>query len=202
MTDDDDLRSRLRRTDPAARMTPAAPEHIAQLLEKTMTTATVRPRFDTRLLTMAAAALVLIAAVGGFLITRGTGAPDEPSGPGRPVAAPTVTDLAAPPGANAKCVEPSAAKLKEYADFAFAGTVTGINRGAVTLAVTHVYLGRPVDEVRVAQEGYSSETLLGSGRFEQGLTYLVAASEGGILVCGYSGEASAPGLRELYDEAF
>lgn len=200
MTDDDDLRSRLRRTDPAAGMTPAAPELISQLLEKTMTTAAVRPRFDTRLLTMAAAALVLIAAVGGWLLVRPEAQP--PSGPGNPVAAPTVTDLAAPPGMQAKCVEPSAGNLKEHADFAFAGTVTGISRGVVTLEVTHVYLGRPVGEVRVAQEGYTSETMLGSGKFEKGLKYLVASNEGGILICGYSGEASAPGLQALYDEAF
>ncbi|MBL7257553.1 hypothetical protein [Paractinoplanes lichenicola] len=198
MTDDDDLRSRLRRTDPAAGLTPAAPEDISNLLEKTMTTAVVRPRFDTRLLTMAAAVIVLIAAVGGFLVTR----PQPSSGPSQPVAAPVTTELAAPPAANAKCIEPTAAKLKEYADFAFAGTVTGISRGTVTLAVTRVYLGKPVTEVRVAQEGYSSETLMGSGRFENGLDYLVASNEGGILVCGYSGEATAPGLQELYDEAF
>ena len=44
--------------------------------------------------------------------------------------------------------------------------------------------------------------MLGSGRFEPATDYLIAAREGSVLICGYSGEADAIGLRELYEEAF
>ncbi|MBM2622774.1 hypothetical protein JIG36_45470 [Actinoplanes sp. LDG1-06] len=163
-----------------------------------MTDTVARPRPGIRVLAVAAAVLVLIVAVGGWFLLRPAPEPID-----LVTAQPaTVTDLTAPAGVAAKCVEPTAAKLKEYADFAFAGTVVAIEGGTVTLEATRVYLGEPVDEVRVAQEGDTSETMMGSGKFEIGKNYLVASNDGGVLVCGYSGEADAPGLRELYDEAF
>ncbi|WP_250006245.1 hypothetical protein [Actinoplanes sp. M2I2] len=172
------------------------------------------------LIATAAAALVLIAALGTWFLLR----PDND--PGAPVAAPTVTtstsdastsgaptsgaptaggptvtDITAS-GVAAKCVEPSADRLREAADFAFAGTVTAVDGKAVTLKVTKVYRGTPTDEVRVAQTGDISETLMGSGKFEAGRDYLVASAEGAMLICGYSGEAASPGLAELYVAAF
>ncbi|WP_127502126.1 hypothetical protein [Actinoplanes solisilvae] len=211
MTDDDDLRSRLRRADPAAEMAPLAPDRIAHLVENTMTTTPTatpsRPattRRNTPLLTLAAAALVLIAAVGGWLLLR-----PQDNQPTTPVAGPatsaatasTVTDITAP-GIAAKCVEPSADQLKSSADFAFAGTVTAIDAGTVTLKVTKVYHGAASDQVRVAQTGDASETMLGSGKFETGKDYLVSSSKGRMLICGYSGEAASPGLAQMYDAAF
>ncbi|MCO8270185.1 hypothetical protein M1L60_06210 [Actinoplanes sp. TRM 88003] len=190
MTDDDDLRARLRRADPAADLPPYDTSH---LLETTMTATTTAPRRP--MLTLAAAALVLIAALGTWFLLRPSG---DPAGP---VAAPTVTELTAP-GIAAKCVEPSADRLKEAADFAFAGTVTGVDGGTVTLKVTKVYRGAAADQVRIAQTGDISETMLGSGKFETGKDYLVASARGSMLICGYSGEASAPGLPQLYDTAF
>src|SRR5689334_17176603 len=138
MTDDDDLRARLRRADPAGDLPPYDTSH---LLENTMT-ATTTSRRPAPLLALAAAALVLIAALGTWFLLRPA---DEPS---VPVAAPTVTDLTAP-GIAAKCVEPSADRLREAADFAFAGTVTGISDGSVTLKVAKVYRGTPTDQVRI-----------------------------------------------------
>jgi hypothetical protein len=191
MTDDDDLRARLRRADPAADLPTL---DTSRLLESTMTATTTTPRRTTPLLTLAAA-LVLIAALGAWWVLRPA---DEP---GAPTAAATVTDLTAP-GIAAKCVEPSAGRLREAADFAFAGTVTGIDGATVTLRVTKVYRGAGADQVRVAQAGDASETMLGSGKFETGRDYLVAASQGSVLICGYSGEAASPGLEELYRSAF
>nr|WP_221374779.1 hypothetical protein [Actinoplanes polyasparticus] len=191
MTDDDDLRARLRRADPAADLPTL---DTSRLLESTMTATTTTPRRTIPLLTLAAA-LVLIAALGSWWVLRPA---DEA---GAPTAAPTVTDLTAP-GIAAKCVEPSAGQLREAADFAFAGTVTGIDGTTVTLRVTKVYRGAGADQVRVAQAGDVSETMLGSGRFEIGRDYLVAASQGSVLICGYSGEAASPGLEELYLSAF
>ena len=192
MTDDDDLRARLRRADPAADLPPL---DTSRLLESTMTATTTTPRRTTPLLTLAAAALVLIAALGTWWLLRPA---DEPAAP---TAAPTVTDLTAP-GIAAKCVEPSADRLRAAADFAFAGTVTGIDGSTVTLTVTKVYRGAGTDQVRVAQAGDTSETMLGSGKFETGRNYLVAAAQGSMLICGYSGEAASPGIEELYLSAF
>ena len=202
MTDDDDLRSRLRRTDPAAGLAPATPDRITRLLEKTMTTAAYKARLDTRLVLVAAAALLLIVAVAGWPMLKPPGGTESPGGV---VAVPStgpLKKLTGPPAAQAKCIAPTATKLREYADFAFAGTVTSIYHDAVTLKVTKVYRGDPTDAVEVAQAGGSSETMMGSGKFELDRDYLIASSEGGILICGYSGEADAPGLRELFDEAF
>ncbi|HET6480578.1 MAG TPA: hypothetical protein VFG35_11135 [Actinoplanes sp.] len=197
MTDDDDLRSRLRRADPAAGMTPIAPDRASRLVENTMNTTTeAAPRRNAQLGTLAAAALVLIAAVGCWFLLR-----PQDSKPTTPVAAPTFTDIKAP-GIAAKCVEPTADRLKTAADFAFAGTVTAVEGSTVTLKVTKIYRGAATDQVRVAQTGDVSETLLGSGKFETGQDYLVAASQGNMLICGYSGEDGSQGLSGLYDAAF
>ncbi len=204
MTDDDDLRARLHGADPAAGMAPIAPDRHTRLLEMTMTIATAAPRLNTRMLTLAAAALVLIAAVGGWFLTRPQ---DNSSGPGNVAAAPSPSSAdqivrITAPGIAAKCREPSAAMLEDSADFAFAGTVTSVYRDLVTLKVTQVYRGGPAVAVEVAQTGDISETMLGSGKFEIGQDYLVSSSEGSMLICGYSGEADSPGLRELFDAAF
>ena len=198
---DDDLRARLRHADPAASLPPAAPAHLRSLVEDTMTTATVaaRPRYAVP----AAAALVLLAAAAaGWLLPR---PPQDPSGSGTVVAAPStpaaVVRLTAT-GARAKCVEPTSGVLAATADFAFAGTVTGVAGDVVTLRVTRVHRGAAAGTVEVAQQGETSESLMGSGRFEIGEDYLVASSEGTVLICGYSGEAGTPGLTGLYDRAF
>ncbi|MBW6438669.1 hypothetical protein KZ829_33575 [Actinoplanes hulinensis] len=91
----------------------------------------------------------------------------------------------------------------ERAFFAFAGKVTKINDGDVTMKVTHNYRNLEGPGVTIPQPEGSSETMPGSGRFELGKEYLVAATgNGDMLICGYSGEAGTPGLRELYEAAF
>jgi len=196
MTEDDDLRSRLRRADPAASLAPLAPDQTSRLLEETMTT-TVSPRVSTgrgrRFAVLVAAALVLLAGGGtSWLLTR--------SEVGKPSA--VVVSLSMADGAPRKCVPPTVEVLAGGADFAFAGTVTGIAGDVVTLSVTHIYKGAEADEVRVAQTPGSSEQMLGSGRFETGQKYLIASSAGGVLTCGYSGEADSLGLQDLYENAF
>ncbi|WP_033346168.1 hypothetical protein [Catenuloplanes japonicus] len=187
MTDDDDLRARLRDADPAAGLPPLPPARIDRLMEETMAATTTNRR---PVLLAAAAALALVVAgagIAGWVLNR----PAETS---------TTTITAA--GVRAKCVEPTAATLAERADFAFAGTVTAVTGDVVTLHVTRVYRGEPVTEVEVAQTGGASETLLGSGAFETGRDYLVSSAAGAMLICGYSGESTTPGLPEMFDAAF
>ncbi|MFI5896626.1 hypothetical protein ACIA5D_41655 [Actinoplanes sp. NPDC051513] len=208
---DDDLRERLRRADPAASLPPLAPDRVSRLLGETMTSTTspatgagVAAFRGRRLVALAAAVLVMIVAGGGWLLTR----PGEPSTPqaGGPAAS---TDAGAGPttkltltAVRAKCAEPQAARLAEAADFAFAGTVTGIAGNVVRLHVTKIYKGAPAGQVEVAQAGGGSEQMLGSGKFETGKDYLVASAQGTVMICGFSGEADLPGLRDLYEKAF
>lgn len=199
MTEDDDLRSRLRRADPAASLAPLAPDEASRLLEETMTT-TAPPRIPTgrhrRLPVLVAAALVLLAVAGaGWFLTR-------PAPPAIDAAKPPAVVTLTTDGIQRKCMEPTAQILTTSTDFAFAGTVTGIAKGVVTLSVTHVYKGTEAAEVKVGQAPGSSEQMLGSGQFEMGKKYLIASSQGAVTTCGYSGEANSIGLQELYDQAF
>jgi hypothetical protein len=199
MTEDDDLRSRLRLVDPAASLAPLTPDKTSRLLEETMNTATIpsrvtigRPR---QLALLVAAALVLLAAAGTGWLLNGS---SPPSIDARKPAIVNLTGTAV----QQRCVAPTARVLANSADFAFAGTVTGIAGDVVTLSVTHVYKGMQATEVLVGQSPGSSEQMLGSGRFDIGKKYLVASAKGGVITCGYSGEANSLGLQEMYDEAF
>jgi hypothetical protein len=198
---DDDLRTRLRRTDPAASLAPLPPDRVSRLLEETVSASVVTLPARRRLLpVLVAAAAVLLLAGAGWLIFR----PEPPVGENLMLAAPSPAPvhLIAPAGrAAAKCREPQAATLAATADFAFAGTVTTIG-DLVTLRVSRVYQGGPTATVQVEQQPDSSETMMGSGKFEVGKSYLIAAGEGTVLICGYSGEADAPGLLALYEQAF
>ncbi|GIE31828.1 hypothetical protein Ait01nite_048730 [Actinoplanes italicus] len=198
MTDDDDLRARLRRADPAASLEPASPDQVAHLVEEAMSRTTRRWALPV------AAALILIAGGTAWAVTR----PATPE----PVAAPTPSASASASasgtvvlfstGIQAKCREPEPQRLAESADFAFEGTVQKIENGRVTLTVSRTFRGGAVGTVEVAQEGESSEQMLGSGKFEMGRDYLVAAADDTVMICGYSGEADSIGLRDLYEAAF
>jgi len=197
---DEDLRMRLQRADPATSLPSLAPASVERLLGETMTTTESATRHGWRRLVPAAAVLVLLTIGLGYLFSPSANPAPKSADPGGS-SSPTVTDLTLG-GAAAKCREPQAAQLADAADFAFAGSVTTISGNVVTLRVEHVYRGAPTAEVRVAQQGEYSESILGSGVFEIDKNYLVSSSEGSVLICGYSGEADSPGLQQLYDHAF
>jgi hypothetical protein len=201
VTDDDDLRARLRRADPAASLEPASPAQVAHLVEEAMSSSTKRWALPV------AAALVLIAGGTAWAVTRP--APPEVV----PLAVPTVATSASSAaaanvvrltdsGAQAKCAAPEPQRLAEGADLAVEGTVTRIEKGQVTLTVTKVFRGVPATAVEVAQTDGATEQLLGAQRFENGGTYLIASAGGRVMICGYTGEAGTPGLRDLYEAAF
>ena len=95
---------------------------------------------------------------------------------------------------------PNARALSD-AEVAFDGEATEIAEGRVTLVPTRFYAGDPVDEVGVAQGTTSMRDLVGAVRFERGGRYLVAATGGSVMVCGFSGTYDAE-LADLYQEAF
>jgi hypothetical protein len=209
--DEQDLREQLRALDPAASLRPADPAGVARLLEDAMSDHHDSEHPETRAtgvhersrLTwlVAAAAVLLIAGVGAFvLIDRG--ADDVPvADPDGSSDAPTVTTLAAPPGAGAgRCAVPTAAILAQQ-ELAFDGVVEAITDGVVTLTPTMFYAGEPTDVVQVEAPPEALQLLILSVEFEVGQRYLVSANEGQVGVCGFSGPWS-PRLEQLFVEAF
>jgi hypothetical protein len=205
---DDDLRARLRNADPAARLAPLSPDRVTRLLEDSViaefSTAPPRPR-PARRWALAAAGLVLVAAAatGTGAVLRSSDGSGPGAGPVLPPASPavvSVTRIVIPGDTAAKCMPPDARMLARVS-LAFAGTVERITGSTAVLRVTRLYAGPPTDVVEVAQSDGTSEALIGATVFEPGGQYLVAASDGQALVCGYSGLAT-PELQALYDAAF
>lgn len=198
---DDDLAARMRAADPAASLPPAGPDRVERLLEDTMSDDTTAGSRRGRPLTwlVAAAAVVLVAGAGVFVLTERGGTPTTP-----PTAAerePTVLELTAPADAGAqRCRVPDAQALGG-AQVAFDGEVSGVADGRVTLVPTRFYTGGPADEVTVAQGAASMQDLVGAVGFEEGQRYLVAATGSQVMVCGFSGPYDAQ-LAELYAAAF
>jgi hypothetical protein len=83
---------------------------------------------------------------------------------------------------------------------AFAGTVTSVETGTVSLDVTRWYAGGTAQVVTVSTPDNSNVALEGVA-FQEGKHYLVAANEGTVVSCGFSGEATAE-LQQAYEQAF
>ncbi|GGN97597.1 hypothetical protein GCM10010112_90100 [Actinoplanes lobatus] len=192
---DDDLRERLRRADPAARLEPASPALVEHLVEEAMSRTHVR-----RWTLPVAAALVLLAGGTAWATLRPGPAPEPVPFP--IVAAAPVPSVQVPAGGQAKCAEAKPESLAERATIAFAGRVDEVDDSTALMEVTRNYRGADVPRIAVNQPGGNPELLLGSGDFEVGKEYLVSAVGADVMICGYSGEAGTPGLRELYEAAF
>ena len=142
---------------------------------------------------VAAAAVVLIAAAGVFgLAQRDDGT--------RPTVQHSVTALRYD-GARAMCIVPNTSVLRAQS-VAFRGTLASMRGRTATFAVDHWYVGGPTDTatVTVAPRRSISE-LVRAADLEVGHDYLVAASEGNVTGCGYTGPARGD-LQRLYDRAF
>jgi hypothetical protein len=208
---DDDLRARLRASDPAASLGPADPDGVARLLEDIMSrdteTLVPEPRTGARgrnplTWLVAAAAALVIAGVGIFALTHGPGGEDDapPAAGGDDQDQVVITRLRAPAVAGGRCMVPTAEVLSGQ-EVAFAGTVDEITDGTVTLTPTTFYAGDEADRVEVAAAAPEMTALVGAVDFQVGGSYLVAANEGQVTVCGFSGPAT-PQLQSLYDDAF
>jgi hypothetical protein len=200
----DELFARLRDADPAAALPPADPHRVARLLEDAMSHDTMTESRETGTrgrspLTwlVAAAAVALIAAAGGFALLSRHSDPVPP-----PTAAePTVTELTMPETSSGRCMVPSADVLKGAA-YAFDGTVIAIENDTATLEVDQWYAGDQTDQVDVDQSGSDLSSLILAPVFEEGQRFLVAGTQdGSVIVCGFSAPYSAD-LADLYAEAF
>lgn len=162
---------------------------------------------------MLAMVALVVAGVAGLVLLGGddvaapagidTGATAAESGSDTETARsePTVTRLDAPQRTGqARCAVPSA-KILAQQPLAFDGTVTEITDERVTLEPTMFYAGEPTDLVRVTAPPAELRGLLLSVEFQVGQRYLVAADNGRVSICGYSGLWSE-GLERLYLKAF
>ncbi len=205
MTGDDELRARITRIDPMRGAADALPSPTAaEIQERAMQTiesATETPGGDRdqplwrRPLALAAAgAVVLVLAAGAVIATSG----DDPA-PGAPDQ--TTLALSLPDDSVASsCVAFDVAFLREM-PVAFSGTVTAISSEAVTLDVDRWYKGGSADLVAVRIPGQQTSAALDGVDFTEGQSYLVAATDGTVNGCGFSGPAT-PELEAAYGQAF
>ncbi|HEY3527861.1 MAG TPA: hypothetical protein VGK78_01835 [Nocardioides sp.] len=204
MTDhepDRELLSRLRAADPASSLPPAGPDRVAQLLEAAMPDTATRSHetretgtHDRSPLTwlVAAAAVVLIAAAGIFgLAERDHGT--------TPAARPSVTQLRAIP-VQGSCIVLSTRVLRVQS-VAFRGSLVSLTPRTATFEVSHWYAGGPTDLVKVTLMPRGIPEMTQAGDLALHHDYLVAASDGRVTGCGYTGPAGGS-LQSLYDRAF
>ena len=83
---------------------------------------------------------------------------------------------------------------------AFDGVVRSITGGEATLEPTHLYAGEATDR-SWCRPPTATAGAPGSVDFHEGERYLVAASDGRVTLCGFSGPYSEE-LAGLYQEAF
>ena len=87
------------------------------------------------------------------------------------------------------------------AEDAFDGEVVDVSGSTVTIAVSEWFAGdEEATQVRL-DVGRAPSALEGHFDFEEGRRYLVAANDGTVLVCGFSGPFSAD-LERVYQDAF
>lgn len=205
MSDPDPMRTRLQAADPAATLPPADPDRVSRLLEDTMSLDTptesratgTRRRSPLTWLVAAAAVVLIVLAATFVLMGRG----ETPSAPPTAESPPDSLELTLPDQAAAgRCMVPSPEVLGR-AQVAFDGEVTSVSDGRVVIQPTLFYAGGPADEVEVAQTSKSVRDLVLGVRFREGGRYLVAANDGEVMVCGFSGAYDA-GLADLYEETF
>lgn len=201
--DDDELRARLRRADPARDDHPAD-SWIDDLVEATMETESTdvrtsetNPRQRSRWLApLAAAAAVAAVAAGGFALVGG----DDDSG-GKDAEDPTVVALTMPAVDSMQmCMQFSVDALRPM-DLAFEGTATEVAGEQVTLDVDKWFKGGDADAVELTSSTDMGILLEGGVEFAEGERYLVTATGGTVNGCGFSGKWSAD-MAAAYAEAF
>jgi hypothetical protein len=202
----DDLRARLTRIDPAAAgpVDPVTSPRAHELLERTMQTLDTpadvvdissRRRWHRPALAVAAAVAVAGIALGATQL----GSDDSPA-----TKAPTTVALAVPGGGDgttmSSCLMFDVAILRDM-PMALAGTVVAQDADSVTLRVDRWYKGGTADQVRIATPSGATSVALDGVDFQKAQRYLLTATDGTVNACGYSGPAT-PELEKSYAEAF
>lgn len=208
---DDELRNRLAALDPQATalVEPVTSPRAQELLESVMSTElSADPSHNTpssapsggkrrTALVSAAAALAIAAAGTTYALSGGDPVADHP------IAAKKTTlslKLPAPAGPSmGMCIMLTPETLR-LSPVAFAGTVTAVDAGTVSLDVSHWYAGGTAQVVTLSTpDGVVTQE--GQITFDVGGDYLVAADRGTVSTCGLSGP-NTPELKKIYDEAY
>ncbi|MBS43920.1 MAG: hypothetical protein CMH83_12315 [Nocardioides sp.] len=225
VTDDErDLRALLHAADPASTLPPLGGRQIDRMVEETMTDDTDTqpvPARSRRLtwLVAAAAAVVILAVVGGFALTGGTDqvdsagdtpgevvdsvAEDPSADAGEEADAPTVTELSVgDTGTAGRCLPPDRApQVIAGQDVVVDAVVESISGSTVTLRPTRWFSGEETDLVTVQAPDEQLQQLLVAVDFAEDERYLVAATEGQVTLCGFTAPWT-PELEQVYETAF
>ncbi len=205
---DQDLRERLRRSDPLATRAGRVDPTSLQVLVSEVTRTRVQPAQRVRPATrrprrlapaVAGAAVVVAVAVGVAVALSGVldSDPPTPEAAGQELALTVpVSDIAT----TSTCVKLSPEVLAP-AQVAFDGVVTEADVGLAVLTPTRWYAGEQAATVVVTVPPQVDTALVGAPQFAVGKRYLVSGSDGRLAVCGASGEWSSE-LESLYRSAF
>ena len=129
----------------------------------------------------------------------GTSWATPPPTPTTTIGQPVINVLTSGEDADGRCPRPEAQYLAATATLAFQGTVTKIEGNVVTLRVLGTWRGAAADLAEVRNT--TKSPVLAGFEPQLGQTYLVAAANGQVIGCGYSGP-DEPDLRTVYDQAF
>ena len=165
---------------------------------------TTRPRTRS---VLAAPLLVVLAFLTACGADSGSDSDEAPatdaatsSGSGQTDATTGTLALTADGSVAGKCAMPSAETLSTF-DTAFSGTVTSVDDGTATLEVDQWYAGDEAATVTVESPSKDLQDLLMAVDFEEGMTYLVSATDTRVTLCGFTAEQT-PELQAMYAEAF
>lgn len=199
---DDELRARLRASDPMPDSVPTEPAsgHAArQLMEQIMQTpidTTSTPSTSARspwwrapAAAVAAVAAVALLGVGGVVAFN------------RPSADPSILALEGGGAEDpmAMCMQITPETLQMF-PVAFAGRAVAVDNGVATLEVTRWYRGGDADQVTISAPP-AQPALIGGVDIEVGGDYLITADEGRVSSC-YFSDVASPELEALFTEAF
>lgn len=198
-SDDEHLARRLREIDPARGVAPLTEHRIEEIMSSTLTPGmsgdpqtTDRADIATRRRRLGIVGGLASAAAAAAIVTAVVVSQPAPGGT-------LALSLAETTGTETACI-PIAPEWLAESEVAFEGRVTGIDGSTVTLEVLQQYSGEAVRTATIPQ-GTDDLIELTIGRLELGGTYLISATDGVIMTCGFSGP-STPELKSVYEEAF
>lgn len=99
-----------------------------------------------------------------------------------------------------RCMVPNVRTLARQ-ELAFDGVVESVTEGEATLTAREFYAGEPTDLVTVRGTDRELPVLLGRIDLQEGDRYLIAATDGEVVLCGFSDSWSRE-LADLYERAF
>jgi hypothetical protein len=150
--------------------------------------------------TVAIVVVLLIAGAALFaLLSRGSDEPEAGSGDRSGAGSTSTTELVAEPSTE-RCMTPNVEVLR-LQTVAFDGVVRSVTGGEATLEPSHFYAGDETAQVVVQAPDRDLQALLAAVDFREGERYLVAASDGRVTLCGFSGPYTEE-LERLYQGAF